>query len=147
MFVDKQSKLSNMEQQLIILCLLIACIHISHQVNMRLLSSSNKTIFLLSKHIIQKCDLFDKYIFYICIFYYKQVSTPKSDTYIAAVVEFPSVYNTEAELTLRANADAYIKNIKTANASVGIFVIIFTYAIINKPFHINYIEKNEMLEK
>ncbi|XP_032668892.1 vanin-like protein 1 [Odontomachus brunneus] len=72
-----------MKQQSIIICLLIACTRISHQ-----------------------------------------VSTPDSETYVAAVVEFSSQYKISGQLTLKTNTDAYIKHIKTANAS-DVDIIVF----------------------
>ncbi|XP_014489018.1 PREDICTED: vanin-like protein 1 isoform X2 [Dinoponera quadriceps] len=70
-------------EQWIIICLLIACANIAHQ-----------------------------------------VSTPNSETYTAAVVEFPPVHEIDAESTLKANTDSYIRNIKIANAS-DVDIIVF----------------------
>lgn len=53
------------------------------------------------------------------------MSTPDSESYIAAVVEFASQYKSDSQLTIKTNTDAYINYIKTANASVSIFVITY----------------------
>ncbi|KYM88554.1 Vanin-like protein 1 [Atta colombica] len=44
-----------------------------------------------------------------------QKSTPDSSTYIAAVVEYPSIYSTNSSETLRINSDAYVELIKNAS--------------------------------
>ncbi|EZA57014.1 vanin-like protein 1 [Ooceraea biroi] len=55
------------------------------------------------------------YVLIACTHLSYQLSTPDSSSYIAAVVEYPPIYvKDNAEATLRANTDAYIKHINAA---------------------------------